>query len=49
MHEADNPKYLVALVVVPVSHTCTQCMNYAEIFNALLDLSSIYFAAFDGR
>ena len=32
----------------PISHTSTQNMNFVEIFNISLDLSTIYFAHFSG-
>ena len=30
------------------SHTGTQCIDFVEIFNISLDLSTIYFANFSG-
>ena len=34
------------LLAGPISHTSTQYMDFAEVFNISLDLSSIYFAYF---
>ena len=31
-----------------ISHTGTQCMEFVDIFNISLDLSTIYFAQFSG-
>ena len=47
MHEADdayvlNPEDLVVLLVGPISHTSFQYMDFVEIFNVSLDLSTIY-------
>ena len=36
------------LVAGPISYTSTQYMDFVEIFNILLDLSTIYFAHFSG-
>ena len=35
------------LVVGPISHTDTQCMDFVDIFNISLDLSTIYFVHFN--
>ena len=46
MHEAGNalsPKHLVMLLAGPISHTGIAYMNFFEIFNVSLDLSTIYF------
>ena len=43
-----NREHLVMLLTWPVSHTSIQCMDFFEIFNVLLDLSTIYFAQFSG-
>ena len=32
----------------PVSHTSTQYMDFVEIFNIVLDLSTIYFSHLSG-
>ena len=37
---------VVVLFAGPVSHTSTQCMDFIEIFNMPLDLSTINFAHF---
>ena len=34
------------LLAGPISHTSTQYIDFVEIFNILLDLSTIYFANF---
>ena len=36
------------LLAGPISHTGTQYIDYVEILNILLDLSTIYFAHFSG-
>ena len=36
------------LLAEQISHTNTQYMDFVEIFNILLDLSSIHFARFSG-
>ena len=43
-----NPEHLVVLLAGPISHTSTQYMDFVEIFNISLDLSTIYFAHFSG-
>ena len=43
-----NFEHLVVLLAGPVSHTIKQCMDFVEIFNVSLDLSTIYFARFSG-
>ena len=37
-----NPEHLVMLLTGSVSHISIQCMEYIEIFNIPLDLSTIY-------
>ena len=36
------------LLAGPISHTSTQYIDYVEILNISLDLSTIYFAHFSG-
>ena len=36
------------LLAGPVSHTSAQYMDFVEIFNIVLDLSTIYFSHFSG-
>ena len=36
------------LLAGPIFHTNSQCMDFVEIFNISLDLSTIYFAHFCG-
>ena len=36
------------LLTRPISHTSTQYMDFVEIFNIVLNLSTIYFAHFSG-
>ena len=36
------------LFAEPTSHTSTQYMDFVEIFNIVLDLSTIYFSHFSG-
>ena len=36
------------LLAGPISHTSTQYMDFVEIFNVSLDLSTVYFANFSG-
>ena len=52
MHEADDAYSIqstwVVLLAGPISHTSTQCMDFVEILNISLDLSTIYFAHFSG-
>ena len=43
-----NPEHLVVLLAGPISHSSTQYMDFGEIFNISLDLSTIYFAHFSG-
>ena len=38
-----NPEHLVVLLSEPISHTSIQYMDFVEIFNVSLDLSTIYF------
>ena len=38
-----NPEHLVVLSVGRISHASTQYMDFVEIFNIVLDLSTIYF------
>ena len=45
MHEADDAYSILA---GPISGTGTQYMDFVEIFNISLDLSTIYFAHFSG-
>ena len=37
-----NPEHLVLLLAGPISHTSIQYMDFVEIFNVSLDLSTIY-------
>ena len=43
-----NLEHLVVLLAAPISHTATQYIDFIEIFNVSLDLSTIYFAHFSG-
>ena len=43
-----NLEHLVVLLAGPISHTSTQYMDFVEIFNVWLDLSTVYFANFNG-
>ena len=43
-----NPEHMIVLLAGPISHTSSQYMDFVEIFNTSLDLSSIYFAHFGG-
>ena len=43
-----DPEHLVVLLAGPFSHTSTQYMDFVEVFNISLDLSTIYFAYFSG-
>ena len=43
-----NLEHLVAILAGPVFHTCTQYIDFVDIFNISLDLSTIYFAYFRG-
>ena len=43
-----NPEHLVMFLAGPISHTSTQYMDFVEIFNISLDLSTIYIAHFSG-
>ena len=36
------------LLAGPISHTSTQYMDFVDIFNVSLDLSTVYFAHFSG-
>ena len=36
-----SPEHLVVLLAGPISHTSSQYMDFVEIFNALLELSTI--------
>ena len=36
------------LLAGPISHTRTKYMDFVDIFNVLLDVSTIYFADFSG-
>ena len=38
----------VVLLAGPISHTSTRCMDFVEIFNIVLDLSTICFSDFSG-
>ena len=38
-----NPEHLFVLLSEPISHTSIQYMDFVEIFNVSLDLSTIYF------
>ena len=41
-----NPEHLVVLLAGPISRTSIQYMDFVEMFNISLDLSTIYFAHF---
>ena len=43
-----NPEHTVVLLAGPISHTNTQYMDFVEIFNIVLDLSTVYFSHFSG-
>ena len=38
----------MVLLAGPISHTSTQCMDFVEIFNIILDLSITCFSHFSG-
>ena len=40
--------HLVVLLAGPISHISIQCMDFIEILNVSLDVSTIYFAHFSG-
>ena len=41
-----NLEHLAVLLAGQISHTSTQYIDFVEIFNISLDLSTIYFAHF---
>ena len=41
-------EHLVVLLARPISHTGTQYMDFVEIFNISLDLSTIHFTNLSG-
>ena len=43
-----NPEHLGMLLAGLISYTSTQYIDFVEIFNISLDLSTIYFAHFSG-
>ena len=49
MQRLLNPEHLVMLLAGPISQTCIQYMDIDEIFNTVLNLSTIiYFSHFSG-
>ena len=52
MHEADDAYSIQSiwscLLAGPISHASIQHMDFVEVFNVSLDLSTIYFARFSG-
>ena len=50
MHEADDAYSIRStwLLAGPISHISTQYIDFVEILNISLDLSTIYFAHFSG-
>ena len=43
-----NPEHLALLLAGPISDTSTQWMDFVEIFNISLDLTTICFPNFNG-
>ena len=43
-----NPKHLVVLLAGSIFHTSIQYKDFVNIFHVSLDLSTIYFANFNG-
>ena len=43
---SDPTNFDMVLFAGPISQTCTKYLDFVEIFNISLDLSTIYFAKF---
>ena len=43
-----SPEHLLLLLAGPISHTSTQFMDFVEILNISMDLSTIYLPHFSG-